>query len=363
MLTVHASSLSRIMECAGSVALEKPLPSKKNDAALEGDAAHWCSAYALESGEPGKPGKKAPNGWVTDKEMWRHAERFADAMLSRPNADGNGKIENAAHWFASSEIEVRCKIDWQHYDKENDTLYIDDYKYGWRVVEPESNWQLVAYAIGVCRNLSIAPARIVLSIFQPRAFHIDGAHRSWVIDSTALSEHYGQIFTRLTNLTQELKTGPHCNYCLAAPRHCPAIRAAGFNSVDVIMNELDYSMDFSCEDHSRELDTLERAAEIVKQRIGWLEDLAENRIRNGEIIPGRYLKKSYGKTEWNSIKAAREIQKSSGVKLFESKPVTPAEAKRRGVDEDVVKAHTNRPERGMKLAKGSGAKEAEKVFT
>lgn len=357
---IKASALNRVMNCSGSYLAEKPLPKQdQNDAAKEGDAAHWCATYINDhKGELGKPGKKAPNGWVTDQVMWNYAADYVAAVTGR--GDFAVDFETEANWQATPKLEVRCRIDSCGYDAENETLYIDDFKYGFRVVDVTYNWSLIAYAVGKVRSFQILPKRIVLSIYQPRPYHPEGAHRSWEITCDELIRLHDKLIYRFNNLDNVLKTGPWCTHCKAAPANCSAVRTASFNAVDVIMDSS--SNNLSTDEHAYELALLERAQKVVKERFAWLEDLATSRIKEGEIIPGYYLKKSYGKSQWNTKKAVTELAKSSGIKLFDRLPVTPAEAIRRGVDEDLVKEHTNRPQRGVKLAKGSSAELAKKVF-
>lgn len=366
MLDINASAMDRVMACAGSHLLEADIPDEEHeqtDAAKEGDAAHWCAVEIFKNGgELGKPGKKAANGWATDKDMWDYAADYVAAVMQRP-IGATLKLETTAHWQATEAIRIRCKIDANGYDADTKTLYIDDFKYGWRPVEVEDNWQLIAYAIGVVRSMADAPPeRVVLSIFQPRPFHLDGKHRSVTLTLAELAALHDRIIARLNNLGGSLTTGEHCTYCKAAAAgKCVAIRTASFNAVDLTTKAL--KSDITEEDHARELLIMQRAEKLLKQRVEWLEDLAVARMKKGAIIPGWTLKKSYGQNAWNSEKDLRAIAKETGVKLFDRVPVTPAEAIRRGVDEDMVKAHTTRPERGVKLVKGSSAKEAEKVFT
>lgn len=361
MIDINASALSRIMACAGSYALEEPLEEDQSDNAKEGDAGHWCATEVFKNeGELGKPGKKAPNGWATDKDMWDYAGDYVAVVMSEGTKDKTD-LEATAHWQATEKIRIRCRVDAFSWSEDGETLRLYDYKYGWRPVEVFENWQLVAGAIGMCRNaVGGPPKRIIMSVYQPRPYHQDGKHRTWEVTLEELAALHDRIIARLTNLDDTLVTGEHCLYCLAAAGHCPAIRTASFNAVDVIMRG--QAMELTPEDHAREMELMQRAEALVKQRVSWLEDLAVNRMKQGEILPGWRLAKAFGKTAWNSKKAVTDLAKAAGVKLFERVPVTPAEAIRRGVDEDMVKEHTNRPERGVKLAKGSSAKEAEKVF-
>ena len=359
--SIKASDLDRIMICPGSIPLQEPLPNaEETDAAKEGTAAHYVAQDLFRAvvTPAFRKGLKTPNGWVVDQDMFTHAKTYVDNVNALP---GVLHVECKADFEILSGLVIRCRGDAVKWDDASKTLYVDDFKYGWRPVDVVGSWQLLAYAIGAARTLGVVPERFVLTIDQPRPFHVDGRRRSWTLTPDEIGEYYSRMVARLSSLDDTLSTGDHCDRCKAAPGHCPAARTSAFNAIDVTMNSS--AVELSAEDHAAELEIMSKAASVAKKRLEWLEDYAKERLKRGELIPGRYLRPAHGTSQWTSDKDVVALQKETGIKLRETVSVSPAEAIRRGVDEEKVKAYSFRPDRGVALAKGSSTQLAEKVFT
>ena len=357
-LKVNASELYRIMACVGSIGLTRQVTTEvqDNEAAEEGTAAHWLAHQMLTAPAPHpQPGDKAPNGYIINSEMIEHAASYAERVKS--NVDVQTLYEAPLHWSYNNTVDIRVRADVVAYAPAQKALAIVDFKYGHRVVEPQENWQLIAGAIGSAFALEGAPERYHLAIYQPRAPHPDGPWRTWTITSAELVDRHNILARRFANITDELVTGPHCRYCRAAPV-CPAAQRAGYNAVDVAMNSGSITVN---DDGLRgELEILERAEEVIKQRRAWLEGHALARLRDGVTLPGLYAKRSLGHATW--VGGIGQIETATGMSLTEPKPITPAEAKRRGMTKEQIEQHTHRPELGVKLGRGDIAKAAEKAF-
>ena len=359
----NSSALPRIMACQGSVALSEAAPKpEKTDDAKEGTAFHHFAALLL-TGQSVALGDNAPNGHILDAEMLEHARDYAATLKAAP--DWTQRVESPLHWGPGGVAhdgqpwQVRVKCDAVTWRPDISTLAVTDGKYGFRFVDAVDNWQLLSQAIGACFALQIQPQQIILAIYQPRG--PGETLRTHTITAQELLVAYGELCDRLSNLTNELVTGPQCRHCPAAAG-CPATERAAYNAVDVAMNSGAFAV--REETMASELALLDRAAELLKQRKTWIEGAALAAMKDGRQIPGLQSKPVLGHTAWlpNTSGKLRELQ-SDNQRFFDEVPVTPAEAKRRGMTAEDLKALTHRPLRGHKLiSTAAGAKDAAKVF-
>lgn len=356
MIRLNASALPRVLACLGSTQFPSTAEVETTDAAREGTAAHFAAEWAIRERtfDYAHAPTVAPNGHAIDAEMREHAMAYADTI---PDFAKDNQplvlVEDRCDWLATPTIEIAVRIDvWWVAD---DTLYIRDYKYGWRLVEPERHFQLIASAVGAIRKHFAAqslfpPNRINMGIFQPRPYHPDGPLRTWEISLTELIEEHDVLVAHLQKLpSTTLETGPHCEHCPGAIMGtCPAYLAAAGNAIDVATRG--GPMDVTPAQMARELVNLERAAKVIEQRHEWLKDQAKRALKSGEIVPGWALETAYGKTTW--IVDGEALRQKTNVDVFEpAKLCTPAEAKRRGVSEDVLKENTRRPPIGERLVR------------
>lgn len=360
MLKVHASSLPRIMACVGSVALASQAPKPDaQDASDEGQAAHWLAERMFKGATDLAPGCKAPNGHICDSEMFEHIREYHTKFN---NPDLLRAIEAPTHWGNDSTFEIRGKADLVIWHEQSKTLAITDLKYGYRYVDAEWNWQLLAYAIGVAMGAGLQPDKFVLAIYQPRG--PGETLRYWETTPQDVMVAYVKIMKQMAAVisgADELVTGSHCRYCPAAAG-CPATERASYNAIDVAMNATTFNVREST--IASELELLERASEMLKQRKTWVEGAALAAMKDGRKIPGLSSKPILGHTAWapGAETKLRELQ-SDNQRFFDEVPVTPAEAKRRGLPKADYEALTHRPTRGHKLCKDSeGSAAAAKVF-
>lgn len=342
---IHASALHRIMYCRGSVAMVDGAPSQpQDDDAKEGDAAHWLAHQMLMDRETDNL-KEAANGWAIDAEMRAHAANYAARIHTRiTSEDSLGGYEANAHWdVPDSEVSVRCRVDaWRN---TNRRMTVSDFKYGWRLVSPLENWQLIAGAVGLAVNYGSAD-EYVLEIHQPRPYHPEGEVRSTTITHDGLVAYYNQICAQLRQLDDQLQTGGYCGHCPGAQLGlCRAYAEASLNAVDVASRGSPLELTDAA--LAAELRTMRRAKEIVTQREGFLKDLAVQRMADNKIVPGFAMEPQFGNrnwTDWDAARAATNVDLTAA-----PKPCTPAEAKRRGMSDDQLAQLTERKLSGYKL--------------
>lgn len=342
-ISVTATELNRVMHCFGSLNMPKAVPDSGNQEQRdEGNAAHWL-AEQMFNGTPVAVGAAAPNGYVITDDMVEHVRGYVGALDC-------GELETDTS-YSGEGWEVRGRADHLHYRQGGDSnlnvLTVDDFKYGWRIVEPAYNWTLISHAIGwVIRN-ETRPDRIVLRIHQPRPHHSVGPLRQWTCGYEELMGFYHQIAHRLSNPVDELVTGlDHCAKCHALAL-CPAARQASMNAIDAATIAFDDSLPRDVLTH--ELETLQMAVGMIENRRDALDELITHRIKSGEVFEGYALESRFGQRKWLTGLSGKALSLAAGVDLTKDGLVTPAEAERRGVNKAVVSQLTDRPVLGVKL--------------
>lgn len=382
-IVVRASSANRFTACFGSVVMESLVPEPPDsDAALEGTTAHELARMIL-TGEVGSAEEMIDRviqstGLVVDGEMAKHVQAYVDEVRSRPvdwlkcEAHVPFRIVSPV---TGRHIQVEATTDCVAYSEAFGILWVDDLKYGYRLVEAPGNWQGICYMLGsVIQFLSgpqgqsvmesKQPITVVFTIHQPRPWHEDGPVRQWKLTGEELWDiwhaHLANVVVDKLHDSKDLCTGTHCHFCDAFAV-CPSAQRAGMNSVDVAMQGVPQEIDGNA--LSIELENLDRAKRMIKQRYTAIENLAKQKIKNGEIVPNWGIEPNYGNSAWLNPDQLKLLEMVHGVDLHEKpKPVTPAEAKRRGLDEAIIKPLVDRPYIGHKLSRIDVDKAASKLF-
>lgn len=342
---ISASKLHKVMEgCLGSL-LFKDLPEPElNEIAAEGIAFSELMEKTILNVEPGE---YASNGVQFDEEMHYHKDWIIGWL--RDHYGPEITTEQWATWITESGIKIPARYDVRSWV--GNDLRIGDFKYGYGIVEPEKNWQLISYAIGVVIGENRAPENIHMDIIQPRAHHEEGHIRTWTISYTELLELMGQIQT-VCKLVSEgestLKTGTHCKYCPAAA-HCPAMNEYFHNAFDVVRSFV--QDDMSNESLASQLDLIDRFSDMLKTRKSSLELLAKTRISDGQGVPGYVVKPKAGHRKWVNGVNPDVIKTITGIDVMETKLVSPAAAERRGLKKDFLDHFTQKPSLAPSLQK------------
>jgi hypothetical protein len=355
-LEIRASGLARPMACAGSLFFTD-LPEQEESApAMEGTA---FGEYCQRLVEMKPIGSHAENGVAFTDDMKFYAMPYIKSILDL--ADGEIFCETRIDWVTRSGIKIRGSYD--HSFTVGNTLYIDDNKYGWGIVEVKRNWQLIAYAIGEVIRRQTVFEKIVMRIHQPRPHHEDGDLREWSVsyeELLALKEEIEVRMQAIADGERSLTTNDKCRYCPAAARHCPAISKALYRGVEVAHEFTQDNIDER--ELSFQLDLVARASEILKIKTESLTALAVDRIKNGKLIPNYITKSRYGNREWNAGVSPQTIKLLTGVSVVKEEMLSPAQAEKIGVPKDFVKQVTNQRFTGVKMERTDGAIVGNKAF-
>ena len=328
MFETVATDLPRLMKCNGSRLMgdeKPPINYSSNEERDKGIAAHWLLEKCF--GDRSKcfdaVNTKASNGFFITDEIAEHVSNTLDVFHTRP---GNVEYESS---FGNDRFRVNCRAD--HVSFHNGTLYIDDFKYGWRIIEPEHNWTLIAHAIGYCIQNDVSPQRFCFTIFQPRPVHHLGRVRTWEIDYHDFYILVVQAFNTLSNLNDQLNTGSHCARCPALAT-CHAAAMAGMNSIEASAIAHDENIDNTA--LAFELDTLNRAKTALNSRLEALEELAKHRIMQGEIVANYSVERGLGNTTWKKGITPEMVKALTGVDVVSGKMITPNQAIEKNANED-----------------------------
>jgi len=363
MLSVTATDLPRVMQCNGSLTMPAHDYRGEIDTTVrdEGNAAHWLveKCFRRADSAAAYANMKAANGIFITPDMAEHVQDYIDNLWRGGQFD-NVEVETL---IAGGAFEVKCRAD--HICYKDNILYIDDFKYGFKLIDVKDNWTLIAHAIGFCLTYDIRPEIITMVIHQPRARHPDGTRREWSVDYDTLAQkYYSQIVATLSNPTNMLNTGGNCRRC-PSMTVCPAATAAGFSAVEE--SSLAFSQEISNDELSAELDLLKAAETRLIDRRKALEELAIYRLRTGQLVKGYAVEQGKGNTTWRKGITPEMLLAFFGKDLTKGKLITPTQAKRVIANDELFDALaatlTTRPETGVKLKRTDANTQAASLLT
>lgn len=344
-LSLRSSQLSRFMSCSGVV--ELPQVSSSNKAADDGTAWHWVIEMMLAN-KAVQVNNVAPNGVVIDDDMIYYAKMVINELAGK-KVFNEFPIKYNPSDKCNCEITGTCDSWWE----EGDTLYVNDFKYGFNLVECENNWQLLSYAFGVMMSHpdSAKFKRVVLSIMQPRPHHEDGWYRKIELSADALYAFFQELGARVEEYFNNggvLKTGAYCKYCTGAAESCTAFNksfcaALEFTEHDVQVDKL------SNDELDRYLVAADRAQEILKIKREAVEFTVKSKLNNGEKIGDWHNVETFGHRKWNASFNVKDVELISGLKLTTEEVISPAQAEKKGLDKELTKLFTVTESRGFKL--------------
>lgn len=364
MFEISADDLPRFMVCNASKDMAASVPKTETDissARDEGIAAHYMAATVFRGEKQLDEliDRKAPNGVYMTAEMSEHVNSF---LTKRTKGQSYLlQVDYHTHYSFEPFWVVTGQCDMLEYDEHCD-VHITDFRYGWRIVEPEQNWTLVSHALAFLKQYreKIHPHAIFhLSIFQPRPYHPAGTFRTWNISMATLQLLEGELIQALTTPSRQLVTSDHCANCKALAI-CPAARKAEMNAIDA--SDMKYEDTIDNDQLSFILDNLHRAETHIKDRLKAFEELARHRIKSGKVVNNYSVEFGLGNSRWKEGIDGDILKALTGKDLRKPSLVTPAEAKRRGVDETTVTMLTERPQTGIRLVRVKANVKAEYLF-
>jgi hypothetical protein len=334
------SSASAWVLCPGWVNMALLHPEEGGEAAREGTEAHDLAEQYVKILQQQRP---LPDG---EGEMHEGAVLYAETMfasMTELNRYG-GQLVGTETRVAIKQVHKECfgTVDGHVYDPTTRQLHVWDYKFGHSEVNPLENWQLIAYASGLLDYYGIdgygeLDATLQLGIVQPRAYVKGGPVRTWTIKGSELRGYVN----RLANAAQEALsgnvrciTGVQCRYC-PGRWNCEAANAAGMALYEAVGEPV--PLNASVEELGLRLDLIQRAYEQIGYLKTGLETQIESLIRKGEPVPGWAMTPKTGTEQWSvGTEEVLAVGKSMGVDLSKPGVITPNQARKAGLDKEVV---------------------------
>ncbi len=366
---VAPSGLHLTMACAASLLLQMMAPEPPpSDETLEGDAWHWHAAQWAQGNrlDIGAVFKSGGQEWTVDTDMVTGSKLWAYHTVNHSTARFEDpvsmpQIHEQCHgtpdWWQSRCTVVELVTP--------DFITVKDYKSGHRVVEAFENWQLIAYALGVCNRLGITnpDTKILLAIIQPK--HYGNQVKEWTTTLGQLMVYVGRIAARVAEAlapNAQATVGKHCIDCKA--RHlCKTLQHASAHVVEFV--GIAEAQELSHEALGSEARILLQAMNILKARYEGLTTQIDALMRSGTSIPFWMLDNGRSLLKWNegvSVEDIRLLGQAANVNTIQPvKPITPTQAKDAGVDESIIALYATRQPSGKTLKPDTNMK-ARRVF-
>jgi len=356
-MKIHASSLARAMVCSGHLFFKDLHDTELHPAAPEGTAAGEYLEHLLNKTTPPL---QAKNGIYFDDDMKLYGSATAKDIFDKANG-AEVTAEGKVSWMTQAGVKISCRYDASFLTP--GLLYVDDYKYGYGIVDVTENWQLIAYAIGeVIRRQQ--PLDVALRIHQPRPHHEHGSVREWRITYPELLQYKDRIEKRMQQIVdgdKTLTTSSACKYCKGAAEACTAFNRSFYAALDFTES---FTQDMiTDEEVAQQLNLAKTAKEIIKIKTDSLEQLAISRIKGGKIVPGYMTEKSYGNRSWKGCVNADNILALTGKNISEpAKLLSPAKAEKLGVPKTLIAGLVEKKYKGNNLVKKDASDLGDSIF-
>lgn len=372
MAGVHAlyapSGAGQWVNCPASLTHQAQFPARADTPeAAEGEAAHWYVSETLLGREPAL-GAVAPNGLPITQEM---IDCGAE-MVSHVNAICVGavtrRVEERVYMTCVHPTDCHGTPDVYALNHADHKLYIWDYKYGHGYVSAYRNMQALLYAIGVLESEGIPQDEwhkwhVEIIIAQPRNYHEDGPLRRWSCSGAQLLDMVGMFRAAAVDAGQpdpEYRTGDWCRYCTGA-LHCRALGQATAGCVDIALQG-SFARPIQPGPHALGLEyrILTMAAERIKARLSSLE---QEILAQAGQVPHVEIARTNPRERWNtSAETVFLLGDAMGIELRKpAEPITPAQARKAGIDAAVISAYSERPH-GSPVVKIDDGSKAARAF-
>lgn len=329
---VGASSMYRVIACAGSVNMSRGVEDDESDFAKEGTAAHAVGECCLKNDwEPWEYIGLPVEGQMVTTEMANAVAYYVNTIKEwfPERTPDNSWVERRFHcptihplFFGTSDFAyayLRMR-----------RLHVVDYKHGAGiVVEAENNPQGMYYACGILEELELWDDidEVVIHIVQPRGWHIDGQHRTWRVSTDALVEWLEDVCVpamKRALVSRDTVAGEHCRFCPARSRQCPALMEA--------MAELEELMKMALKDEkgAEALTDAQLGRLLELKQLGAIvfkaaEKVAHGRLSAGKEVPGVKLVAARTNRVFKDGAEAAAKEKFGKKALTEPKLKSPAE--------------------------------------
>jgi len=320
-------------------------PEESSDPAREGTCAAWVAEKILDGTFPDTAhmiGMSHENGWLVEADMVYKIQKYVD-LVRAYGGEIHTERKVVLNRLISGTPDAFAVV------AQGNVLHVDDLKYGFEIVDPYRNTQISIYAGAILRMLlsRVHIERVVIGVYQPRAWHPNGIHRTWSLYPEDLMNFVREIEAagELTQRPDPLcVVGAHCEYCSAAAT-CAAVTHMNYKTYSRLCVHDQRHM--TSVEAVEELEFLDLAADVLKSRKRAVHAEVEARIERGEHFAGWHREERRGNRKFDTTPEI--IEAITGKNPRDGKMVTPAELIRQGVNEDMVNALSSTPRIPPKL--------------
>lgn len=349
------------MSCKASYRLQQKFPALSGEVSqsrLEGRACHEYAQNLLMTGEEITTSK---DGVILTDEMKEFSQFYIDEVsetLCNATLHVEQQIDLGFLWTGWYCIpDLFAVID--------DVLYVYDAKFGHRPVPAVMNWQLIIEAIGIVETLPTKPKSIMMTVVQPRSFTGDGPVSTWEITPEKLTELRRELVSAMVELvgtSAKAVPGLQCRDC-SGRYTCDVLQRNALAGSDYIAN-MGFT-ELSGHNLGVEMVMLQRAQEMIQHRLTGLEEQALHELKSGNPVAFFSVESTKGRKRWRSDIDTDKVLflgDTMGIDLRKKQTVdTPAQAKKRGLPDDLIAKFTETPVTGVKLVRHS-SEDVKKIF-
>lgn len=232
-------------------------------------------------------------------------------------------------------------------------LVVAEYKFGHREVDPRKAWQVIGYLVTLAAELGLPDStKLTALIVQPRYY---GRHPRVRAHSTPGVNRHPLTVQMRTAAADTMKgeapckTGEWCRSC-DGRRACEVLEAATAGIADEAGVTRIHAQ--TPAQVGAELRALQHAQTLLKARLDAKEEEALHLLGRGQAVPGYEMGSTQPRERFPAERHGEVIAmgKLLGVDLARPpEPVTPAQARKKGIDASVISAYSVTPPGERKL--------------
>lgn len=370
---LSASAAGLTVHCAAAPSLQAQFPDDDSPAAIEGTAAHWVWAEVMEGGRMPAIGSLTPAGVAVTQEMIEGAQLACDAIKEQLGDGWSGAyVEQKIKGTDLHPTHNGGTPDAYYFDSRSPkrvVLRVWDYKFGHGFVDEYENWQLINYVSLILEAhdyRALINLDVEMTVIQPRCYTASGPVRSWRVAASDLVPYFNRLrvaYAKATEPNSVATPGPWCNneYCTA--RHaCQALQRSAYFAAEESYHG--GAKQLSPDELGVELRILEEAKAVLDARIDGLKEQALSTMQAGKNIPHYVIGWTQPRMKWK-VPDEEVIGYGLMMGLKLNKPpeaVTPFQAAKLGLSDEVLKGFAERPKGTPKLERDTKL-QLRRVFT
>lgn len=340
--------------CTGWVTLNQQFPPPEaplGSPRSTGTAEHWWAEGQI-TGLGANKADQAPNGEPLTEEMKEAVTVYVDRVTGVYAGMQNRSKHTKVQWGVEETVDIKAvhsqcfgTPDFYAFSEELNELYIPDYKSGHLTVDAFEHHPGICYAAGLARKFPVNnDTKIIIEIVGPRMYRAGGPISTWTCQYRDLLFYIGKLTVKaaqaVNGIEATLQTGPHCRYCDHILR-CESAIQAGLGLVE--MSSKINPVELTPAAAGWALILIERGLEQFKGLQSALSEQIEASIKSGHYVPGWSLKPTEGRENWtHPVETVVNMAKMYGVDISKPGSMTPAQARKAGLNPDAVAMYSKR---------------------